>query len=181
MLNEVLKEIETFGDTVVNRTRENLKKENMVSSGVLFDSIAYNVDQTQDGFIFEFIMVEYGFYQDEGVQGKNPGAIKVNGKPGIQKAPGSRFQFGSGKGKGSLFKGLDPWVIKKNIAGRNAKGQFKSRAATKTAIAKSIFYQGLPPRQFFTRAWDQTTANIDNQLAMAYIKDVEAIFIQLIK
>jgi hypothetical protein len=139
------------------------------------------VDQTKDGFIFEFIMVEYGFYQDEGVQGKNPGAVKVNGKPGIQKAPGSRFKFGSGKSQGSLFKGLDAWVVKKNIAGRNAKGQFISRSSTKSAIAKSIFYQGLPPRQFFTRAWDKTTKNIDNQLALAYISDVEAIFLELVK
>lgn len=186
MLNEVLKEIETFGDVLVSRTRKNLKNEKMISSGVLFDSIGYNVDQTKDGFIFEFLMVEYGFYQDEGVQGKNPGAVNIkqpdgSKKRGVQKAPGSRFKFGSGKGKGSLFKGLDPWVVKKNIAGRNAKGQFISRASTKTAIAKSIFYQGLPPRRFFSRAWGQTAQNIDNQLAIAYIADVEAIFIELIK
>lgn len=182
MLKEVLKEIETFGDTVVSRTRKNLKNEKMISSGVLFDSVSYNVDQTMDGFIFEFLMVEYGFFQDEGVQGANPGAIKVNGKPGIQKAAGSRFRFGSGSGqKGGLFRGLDPWVVKKNIAGRNARGQFISRASTKTAIAKSIFYQGLPPRKFFTRAWDQTTKDIDNQLALAYITDIEALFIKLIK
>ncbi len=181
MLNEVLKEIETFGETVVSETRKNLKNEKMISSGVLFDSIGYNVDQTKDGFIFEFIMVEYGFYQDEGVQGKNPGAVKVNGKPGIQKAPGSRFKFGSGKSQGSLFKGLDPWVVKKNIAGTRANGRFISRASIKTAMSKSIFYQGLPPRKFFTRAWDKTTKNIDNQLAIAYISDVEAIFLQLVK
>lgn len=187
MLNEVLKEIELFGDTVVLRTKKNLKNEGMISSGVLLDSIGYNVDQTKDGFIFEFIMVEYGYYQDEGVQGANPAKVNINQpdgskKRGIQKAPGSRFKFGSGTGpKGGLFKGLDPWVIKKNIAGRNAKGQFISRASTKTAIAKSIFYQGLPPRKFFSRAWDQTTGNIDNQLALAYIKDVEAIFLELIK
>lgn len=181
MLNEVLKEIETFGDVLVRRTRKNLKNEKMISSGVLFDSIGYNVDQTKDGFIFEFIMVEYGFYQDEGVQGKNPGAVKVNGKPGIQKAPGSRFKFGSGKSQGSLFKGLDPWIVKKKIKGTRNNGRFVSRASIKSAMSKSIFYQGLPPRKFFTQAWDQTTGNIDNQLAIAYIKDVEAIFLELIK
>ena len=186
MLNEVLKEIETFGDVLVSRTRKNLKNEKMISSGVLFDSISYNVDQTMDGFIFEFIMVEYGFYQDEGVKGANPGAVNIlqpdgSKKPGIQKAPRSRFKFGSGKGQGSLFKGLDPWVVKKNIAGTRANGRFISRASIKIAMSKSIFYQGLPPRRFFTRAWDQTTGNIDNQLAMAYIKDVEAIFLELIK
>ncbi len=186
MLNEVLKEIETFGETVVSRTRKNLKTEGMVSSGILFDSVSYNVDQTIDGFIFEFIMVEYGFYQDEGVQGANPSAVNIkqpdgSKKRGFQKAPGSRFKFGSGKGQGSLFKGLDPWVVKKNITGTRANGRFISRASIKSAMSKSIFYQGLPPRKFFSRAWDQTTANIDNQLAIAYIADVEAIFIQLIK
>lgn len=186
MLNEVLKEIEVFGQTLVDRTRNNLSKQGMISSGVLYDSIRYNIDQTMNGFIFEFLMVEYGFYQDEGVQGKNPGAVRIkqpdgSKKLGVQKAPGSRFKFGSGKGQGSLFNGLDPWVVKKNIKGTRENGRFVSRASTKTAIAKSIFYQGLPPRKFFTRAWDQTTQDIENQLAMAYIKDVEAIFIQLIK
>lgn len=187
MLNEVLNEIDIFGQALVQRTRKNLKNEGMISSGVLFDSIGYNVDQTEDGFIFEFIMVEYGYYQDEGVQGANPGAVNIkqadgSKKPGFQKAPGSRFKFGSGKGKGSLFKGLDKWVVKKKIKGtRGPNNRFVSRAAVKTAIAKSIFYQGLPPRRFFSRAWDQTTRDIDNQLALAYIKDVEAIFIELIK
>lgn len=187
MLNQVLKEIETFGETVVNRTRKNLKNEGMVSSGVLYDSIGYNVDQTMDGFIFEFIMVEYGFYQDEGVQGANPSKVNIkqpdgSKKPGFQKAPGSRFKFGSGSGpKGGLFKGLDPWVVKKNISGTRENGRFISRASIKSAMSKSIFYQGLPPRKFFSRAWDQTTENINNQLAIAYITDVEAIFLELIK
>lgn len=186
MLNEVLNEIDIFGQALVQRTRKNLKSQGMVVSGVLLDSIRYNVDQTEEGYIFEFLMVEYGYYQDEGVQGANPGAVNIkqpdgSKKRGFQKAPGSRFKFGSGKGEGSLFKGLDPWVVKKNIRGTRENGRFVSRASVKTAIAKSIFYQGLPPRKFFSRAWDQTTQNIDNQLALAYIKDVEAIFIELIK
>ena len=182
MLNEVEKEIETFGDVLVSQTRKNLKREKMISSGVLFDSIGFEVDQIQDGYIFYFQMVDYGYYQDEGVQGANPGAINVNGKPGKQKAPGSRFKFGSGSGrKGGLFKGLDPWVVKKNIAGTRKNGRFISRASIKSAMSKSIFYQGLTPRQFFSNAWDKTTKDVDNQLAIAYIADVEAIFIQLIK
>lgn len=186
MLNEVLKEIETFGEVLVRQTRKNLQREKMISSGVLFDSVSYNVDQTTDGFIFEFLMVEYGFYQDEGVQGANPAAVNIkqpdgSKKRGIQKAPGSRFKFGSGKGQGSLFKGLDPWVVKKNIAGTRENGRFISRASIKSAMSKSIFYQGLTPRHFFSNAWDKTTKDVDNQLALAYVKDVEAIFIQLIK
>lgn len=180
MLNEVKDELITFGDSLVRQTRRNLKSEKMISSGVLYDSVGFSMDQTLTGFIFYFEMVEYGFYQDEGVQGANPGKVNVNGKRGIQKAPGSRFKFGSGKGKGSLFKGLDPWVVKKNIAPRNKKGQFMSRASLKTAMAKSIFYQGLEPRHFFSNAWDKTTKHIDNTLATAYIEDVEAIYIELI-
>ena len=104
MLNKVKDELITFGDTLVSQTRRNLKREKMVSSGVLYDSVGFSMDQTRTGFIFYFEMVEYGFYQDEGVQGANPGKVTVNGKRGIQKAPGSRFKFGSGTGrKGGLL------------------------------------------------------------------------------
>ncbi len=186
MLTNVENEIKNFGRLLVAKTKRNLKVADMVSSGVLFDSVRFNIDQTQTGYVFEFLMVEYGFYQDEGVQGANPSKVNIlqpdgSKKRGIQKAQGSRFKFGSGKGKGSLFKGIDPWVVKKNITGTRENGRFISRASIKTAIAKSIFYQGLPPRHFFSKAWDDTTKDIDNQLALAYVEDVEAIFIQLIK
>lgn len=170
-----------FGDSLVRQTRKNLKREDMVVTGVLYDSIGYNMDQTETGYIFYFEMVEYGYYQDEGVEGKDPGKIIVNGSRGVQKAPGSRFKFGSGKGRGSIFKGLDRWVVKKkDIVPRNKRGQFMSRAAVKSAIAKSIFYQGLKPRHFFSDAWDKTTKHVGSALATAYIEDVEAIYIELI-
>lgn len=186
MLKNVEEEIKNFGQLLVAKTKRNLTSQDMVSSGVLLDSVRYNIDQTLDGYIFEFLMVEYGYYQDEGVQGANPSKVNIlqadgTKKRGIQKAPGSRFKFGSGKGEGSLFKGLDPWVVKKNITGTRENGRFISRASIKTAIAKSIFYQGLPPRKFFSKAWDESTMDIDNQLALAYITDIEAIFIELIK
>lgn len=181
MLDFVKKEIDKFGRSLVKDTKRNLKIRKKISSGVLEDSIFYEVEPTNDGFNFEYYMVEYGYYQDEGVKGKNPSKIK-NGK---QKAPNSRFRFGSGKSKGSkggLSKGLDAWIVRqRDLVPRDAKGRFMSRKTIKFLIGRSIWNQGIEPSMFFSDAWSKNTRKVDNQLAIAYVQDVEALFIKLIK
>jgi len=180
MLTDLEKELDLWGAELITRVKLNLLEEDMEVSGVLYDSVDYLIEPTPTGFVLEYYMVEYGYYQDEGVKGKVPSAVMVNDAPGRQKAPNSRFKFGSGKGKkGGLFKGLDKWVIKRNLAPRK-NGKFQSRSAIKHAITKSIYYQGLEPRRFFTRAWNQSLQGVDENMARAMANSVERYFITLL-
>jgi len=173
------RELNKFGHQLVKNTKRNLKAKGKSSSGVLADSIRYELVEKHGNIILEFWMLEYGYYQDEGVKGFKPSSIKVNGKAGKQKAPNSKFEFGSGKGKGSLFKSIDAWIVKKGLAPRK-NNKFTSRDSIRYAMTKSIFHQGIEPSYFFTEAWDKTIKHIERKLADAILKDTEQLYFELI-
>jgi len=173
------RELNRFGSQLVKNTKRNLKRKGKSSSGVLADSIRYEIVTNDDGWVLEFWMLEYGYYQDQGVKGFKPNSIKVNGKRGKQKAPNSKFKFGSGKGKGSLFKSIDAWIVKKGLAPRK-NNKFTSRDSIRYAMTKSIFHQGIEPSHFFTEAWDKTLKGLDKKLADAILKDTEQLYFELI-
>ncbi len=174
------RELHRFGDQLVKNTKRNLKAKGKSVSGVLADSIRYEILTGYDGWTFEFWMLEYGYYQDEGVKGFKPYSIKVNGKRGKQKAPNSKFKFGSGKGKGSLFKSIDKWIVKKGLAPRK-NNKFTSRDSIRYAMTKSIFHQGIEPSHFFTEAWDKTLKGLDKKLADEILNDAEQYYFELIQ
>tara|TARA_S200002703_G_scaffold104920_1_gene91034 strand:- start:2869 stop:3405 length:537 start_codon:yes stop_codon:yes gene_type:complete len=173
------RELNKFGEQLVRNTKKNLKAKGKSISGALADSIRYELMSNDKGWVLEFWMLEYGYYQDEGVKGFKPESIKVNGKTGKQKSPNSRFRFGSGKGKGSLFKSIDKWIVRKGLDERK-NGKFTSRDSIRYAMTKSIFHQGIEASHFFTEAWDKTTQNIDEKLADAVLEDVEKLYFELI-
>jgi hypothetical protein len=175
----MLKELNKIGEELVERTQKNLKKKKKITSGALYDSIRYEIVKEGDSVFLEFWMFEYGYYQDEGVRGLNPEGVMVNGKKGRQKAPNSRFRFGSGKGKGSLFKAIDKWIVRKRLDKRK-NGKFTSRDSIRYALTKSIFAQGIEPSGFFTEAYDQTMKNVDKRLADDLSERVQKLYFELI-
>ena len=178
MLENLKESLESVGDRLVRQVKRNLVAKGKNVSGVLEDSISVEVIEEDDGkLVLEYTMVEYGYYQDEGVKGANPKKIKK----GRQKAPYSRFQFGSGKGRGSLSKGLDKWIVQKGIAPRDKQGRFLSRATLKFLMSRSIYNQGIEPSMFFTDAWDKMIKEIEPELQEALEKDFRKQFIELIR
>lgn len=173
------RELNKFGQKLVRNTKKNLKAKGKNVSGVLADSIRYELVSNRDGWVLEFWMLEYGYYQDEGVKGYKPESIKVNGFTGRQKAPKSRFKFGSGKGKGSLFKSIDSWIVRKGLDERK-NGKFTSRDSIRYAMTKSIFHQGIAPSHFFTEAWDKTLKGVDEKLAKSLKEEVEKLYFELV-
>jgi hypothetical protein len=158
-------------DELEQLVKSSISQKGVVSSGALINSVkASVVVDSDDKLIIVYEMWDYGYYQDEGVKGANPSAMP---KGGVQKAPASRFSFGSGSGKGSLFKSLDSWIVKKGIAPRGASGKFASRAGLKYVISRSIFLQGLPPRQFFQPVWKEQYKLLVPMLEKGLIKDIE--------
>ena len=65
-INKALKD---FGDYVVQQSRTNLTKGNHNASKELYNSITYTLDKEEKGFLINFLMEEYGSYQDQGVKG----------------------------------------------------------------------------------------------------------------
>lgn len=170
-LEHTQKSLEKFRDYVIEQSRKNLKQGGRYgtynSSGKLSESIKGNVKASKNSFALDFDMTMYGQFQDKGVKGSNPSAVKN----GVQKAPNSPFSF-----KKSMIstKALDGWVVKKGLAPRNKEGKFESRNGLKFALAKSIASQGLRPSLFFTKAFEQGYKKyIDKDLIKEFGLDVE--------
>lgn len=181
MLKELERALNRQGDRLTKDVKRAIKKKDLVVSGALYDSVRYELEEVGEGkYVMSFYMLEHGYYQDEGVKGANPSAVRVNGKAGRQKAPRSKFQFGKMTGKGSLFKALDNWIVRKGIAPRNRRGQFMSRQSLRYAMTKSIYYQGIEPKEFFTPVWDKWNKRVPDVLKDALSKDVEKLWLEFV-
>ena len=164
-----LKYLDAWTENVTKVVQDNVKSKDLFVSGKLHDSIKCSYTQVENTLTIAYSMENYGYFQDEGVQGANPSKIKG----GVQRGAGSRFKFGSGSGNGSLFKGLDKWTIMRGIAPRTAKGKFTSRASIKFAMAKSIYFQGLPPRKFFKDVWSEEIEKLKTKLPESINLDIQ--------
>jgi len=178
MLDNLEKELNKAGKKLVRDVKRNIKTKKKYASGQLYKSVHYDLYQKGENFVLQFYMLDYGYYQDEGVKGANPSKVP-NGK---QKAPFSQFKFGSKTGrKGGLTKALDKWIIRKGIAPRDKRGRFMSRKQVKFLISRSIFYTGLEPSNFFSDVWDKMVDRITPQLEKAVLLDYEKIVMQILK
>ena len=61
--------LESFGKSVVNKSKGILQKKKKVSSGALLNSLKFNVLKTNNGYKVDFSMLDYGEYVDKGVSG----------------------------------------------------------------------------------------------------------------
>ena len=68
------------------------------------------IDKSQDDFLLEFLMEDYGAFVDKGVKGKTSTYPETS-------AALSKFQYGSGTGpKGGLTKGINSLVRKEKVS-----------------------------------------------------------------
>ena len=68
-LQETKKVLNDFAKYVIKQSRANLTRGNKNVSKKLYESLNYNILSDNTGFILQFIMEEYGSYQDQGVSG----------------------------------------------------------------------------------------------------------------
>tara|TARA_R100000951_G_scaffold41942_1_gene35391 strand:- start:14 stop:547 length:534 start_codon:yes stop_codon:yes gene_type:complete len=156
-----------FGKYVVQQSRSNLTKDNK-GGGNLYSSIKYDLTEEQNAFLLDFLMEDYGTFQDLGVKGKNPTLIKN----GIQKAPKSPYSY---KSKKPPLKPLIEWAKMKKIRFRDKEGKFK-RGNYKTIgfwLQKRIFSQGLKPSMFFTKPFEKAFKNLPKDIAKSFALDME--------
>jgi len=178
-INKALKD---FGDYVVAEAKQNLTNDKM-GGGDLYNSVKYTLDKEEKGFIVNFLMEEYGKFQDQGVKGKDPSLVDskpdspYSNRKGVQKAPRSKFSY---KSKPPPLDPLVDWAKRKNVRFRIAKGkkgagQFKTGSYKQMGfwLQKSIYAQGLKPNYFFKKAFESGLKKIIPQLRKEFKFDIE--------
>jgi len=156
-----------FGKYVVQQSKSNLTKDKK-GNGALYNSIAYTLDVEKDIFLLDFLMENYGDFQDLGVKGANPSLVKN----GIQKAPRSPYKY---KSKRPPLKPLMQWAKMKKIRFRDKDGKFR-KGGYKTIgfwLQERIFAQGLKPSLFFTKPFNKAFSQMPDDLVKAFALDAE--------
>lgn len=162
-------ELKKFRDYVVKQSRANLTRAGKRSSGALYDSIDGEVKAMPNSIGIYFDMEEYGAYQDKGVNGK-------------RSVWSTAYSF---KTKIPPPSKLDKWIVRKGIAPRN-NGKFKGRSIDSVGfrksiqflIARSIFYNGIKPSLFFTKAFEGGYKKLPDELIKKYGLDMEELTLE---
>tara|TARA_B100001175_G_scaffold179729_1_gene152638 strand:- start:9026 stop:9559 length:534 start_codon:yes stop_codon:yes gene_type:complete len=167
-LQETRKILNSFAKYVIQQAKSNLTKRKKNVSKSLYNSLDYKILQDSSGSILQFLMEEYGAYQDQGVSG-------------TKKKYNTPFKYKSKGGKRGL-KGMPPtaaidkWAVRKSGLDkkvRDKKGRFIPRKSLVFLIAKSIFEKGIKPSLFFTKPFEKRFQTLPNDLIAAFVNDAE--------
>ena len=155
-----------YGKYVVQQSKSNLTKDKK-GGGDLYNSVSYKIDKSQDDFLLDFLMEDYGAFVDRGVKGKTSTYPQTS-------AALSKFQYGSGTGKkGGLTKGINAWLKKKRFQFRDKKGRFMSYESMSYLIARSIYNKGLKANLFFTKPFEAGLKRLPDDLIKGFALDIE--------
>jgi hypothetical protein len=173
-LENVQKVLDDFRDNVIREAKKGMPR----SSGALAQSLKSYVKESKNSIQISFTMDDYGWFQDEGVKGKDPSKVSPNAKIRGQQAPNSQYKFGSGRYRGTWGKfvqSLAVWAKKKNIRLRDEKGKFKKGNYNTIAniIAGNIYNRGLKPSLFFTKPYEKYFKKLPEELLKKYGLDLE--------
>ena len=161
-------ELKKFKDYVIQQSKSNLTKGRHNFTKSLYNSIKGESKAYPKSYLLSFSMEEHGYYQDQGVRGKNSSV----------KAPNSPFKFGTGTGKkGGLTTGIKKWVRAKRFQFKNKEtGKFMSYDSTALLIARSIYNKGLKPTLFFTKPFNNAFKRLPEEMVKGLSMDVDRLF-----
>ena len=158
--------VNKFGKYVVQQSRSNLTRDKK-GGGDLYNSVSYKIEKSQDDFLLEFLMEDYGAFVDKGVRGKTSTYPETS-------AALSKFQYGSGTGpKGGLTRGISKWLRKKRFQFRDKKGRFMSYDSMTFLISRSIYNKGLKANLFFTKPFEAGIKRLPDELIKGFALDIE--------
>ena len=165
-LKETQDALNKFAKYVIQQSRSNLTKGKKNASKELYNSLDSEVRVSKNSFQLEFLMGDYGVFQDKGVSG-------------TEKKYNTPFKYTNKKPPASAF---SQWVIRKGLKGtRDKKGRFVSRKGLQFAIANSVYKKGIKPSLFFTKPFQKAFKNLDKDIVKAYALDVEKLLETTIK
>lgn len=173
MLKNIIKELENYGHKVVEKAKRNLTTKDKDNTGKLSNSLHYKVTQQKtDQPRIVFYGEDYGKFVDLGVQGNDPQAMPKGSKVRYNKAPNSPYQFGTGRGKKGLRKGINEWVLQRGtFEVRDDKGRFIPRKSLVYLISRSVWYTGIKASYFFRDAQTAYKKPTYKKLGEAFTKD----------
>lgn len=146
-----------FAKYVIQQSRTNLTKNKKNSTKALYNSLDFKYKTVNGGIGIQFLMDEYGIYQDKGVSGK-------------KKKYNTPFSYKDKMPPSSAF---DKWSVRKGIAPRDKSGKFIPRKSINFLIAKSIFNKGIKPSLFFTKPFEKAYKDLPKDLVKGFINDIE--------
>ena len=155
-----------YAKYVVQQSKSNLTKDKK-GGGNLYNSVSYKIEKSQDDFLLDFLMEDYGAFVDRGVKGKTSTYPQTS-------AALSKFQYGSGTGpKGGLTKGINTWLKKKRFQFRDKQGRFMSYESMTYLISRSIYNKGLKANLFFTKPFEAGLKRLPDDLIKGFALDIE--------
>jgi hypothetical protein len=163
---EIQKELERFRDYVIEASKKNLVRLKK-SDGKLYKSLRGEVKTMPNSISIQFMMEDYGIYQDAGVNG-------------LKKKRGSKYSFRKGVPNRKMLKSLDVWLRRKGLSPRDKSGKFVKRTSMKFALARSIFNNGLKKSLFFTKPFEAAYKKLPEELVEKYGLDALKLFNQQI-
>ena len=166
---QIEKTLTKYARYVIQQARSNLTKGKHNASKDLYNSLRYELDKEKDAFLIEFLMEDYGKFQDKGVSGIKSSYMR-SGKSIFD----TNFRFGSGTGsKGGLTRGIDKWLKLKKFQFRDKKGRFMSYKSMRYIIVRSIYSKGLKQTLFFSNPFNKGLQKYGDELLRAFALDIE--------
>jgi len=166
-LTNTQKALKSFSDYVIQQSKTRLTKKDRNYTSELYNSLTYDFEKADDGFIIDFKMLDYGEFQDRGVKGVNSNYIENKNSPFSYK-PSSKLrglEYHTGIfSKWAKFRGLQP---------RDKKGRFGSYKTMGYILADSIKKKGIKATMFFTKSFEMGFERLPQELQEAFIIDVE--------
>ena len=166
-LTNTQKALESFSKYVIQQSKTRLTKKDQNYTSELYNSLKYDFVKADDGFIIDFMMQDYGEFQDRGVKGVNSNYIENKNSPFSYK-PSSKLrglEYHTGIfSKWAKFRGLQP---------RDKKGRFGSYKTMGYILADSIKKKGIKATMFFTKSFEMGFEKLPQELQEAFAVDVE--------
>lgn len=168
MLKNVQAELNAFAKYVISQSRANLTRGKNNDTKELYNSLKYDLNVSKNSFGLEFLMNQYGIFQDRGVKGTEKGKSLDN------------FSYK----KSSNVVGMEyhtqtfgKWAKRRGVQFRDKKGRYVTHKQTGFMLAQVIKKNGIKPSMFFTKPFKKAFKNLDKDIVSAFRLDVE----QLIK
>ena len=105
-------ELNKFAKYVIQQSRSNLSKGKKNVSKELYNSLGYEISESDSTMSLSFDMVDYGMFQDRGVSG-------------TEKKYNTPYKYTN---KMPPAKAFDKWTVRKGIAPRGKGGKFEKRS-----------------------------------------------------
>ena len=158
-LKETKETLNKFGKYVIQQARTNLTKRKMNVSKSLYNSLDYKMFKGSNAIGINFIMDDYGKFQDKGVSG-------------TKKKYNTPYSYTTKMPPPSAF---SQWVVRKGLEGTRDKktGRFLSRKSLQYAVAKNIFKYGIKPSMFFTKPFNAAFKRLPDDLQNAFADDLD--------